>query len=66
MVKSVDICNNWLIEDQLNDLITIYPATQQLNTKLSNSKITVVPSRNEGFGMVLLEAMAQDNIVIAF
>ena len=52
--------------DQLNDLITIYPATQQLNTKLSNSKITVVPSRNEGFGMVLLEAMAQDNIVIDF
>lgn len=53
-------------QHQLNDLITIYPATQQLNTKLSNSKITVVPSRNEGFGMVLLEAMAQDNIVISF
>ena len=26
----------------------------------------MVPSRNEGFGMVLLEAMAQDNIVISF
>ena len=32
-------------QHQLNDLITIYPATQQLNTKLSNSKITVVPSK---------------------
>ena len=28
--------------------------------------MTVVPSRNEGFGMVILEAMAQDNIVISF
>ncbi|MGW9855905.1 glycosyltransferase involved in cell wall biosynthesis [Staphylococcus hominis] len=50
----------------LNDLITIHPATQQLNEKLAQSRITVVPSRNEGFGMVLLEAMAQDNIVISF
>ena len=30
------------------------------------SRMTVVPSRNEGFGMVILEAMAQDNIVISF
>ncbi|MGV3095804.1 MULTISPECIES: glycosyltransferase family 4 protein [Staphylococcus] len=53
-------------QHHLNDLITLYAATQQLNTKLAKSKITVVPSRNEGFGMVVLEAMAQDNIVISF
>ncbi|UDI77615.1 glycosyltransferase family 4 protein [Staphylococcus taiwanensis] len=52
--------------NKLDDLITIHPATQQLNNKLAHSKITVVPSRNEGFGMVLLEAMAQDNVVISF
>lgn len=51
---------------QLNDLITIHPATQHLNEKLAQSRMTVVPSRNEGFGMVILEAMAQDNIVISF
>lgn len=51
---------------QLNDLMTIHPATQQLNEKLAQSRITVVPSRNEGFGMIILEAMAQDNIVISF
>lgn len=51
---------------QLNDLMTIHPATQQLNEKLAQSLITVVPSRNEGFGMIILEAMAQDNIVISF
>ena len=34
--------------------------------KLAQSRMTVVPSRNEGFGMVILEAMAQDNIVISF
>ena len=50
----------------LNDLITIHPATQHLNEKLAQSRMTVVPSRNEGFGMVILEAMAQDNIVISF
>ena len=37
-----------------------------LNEKLAQSRMTVVPSRNEGFGMVILEAMAQDNIVISF
>ncbi|BGE81687.1 glycosyltransferase family 4 protein [Staphylococcus petrasii] len=51
---------------KLNDIITLHPATQQLNKKLAQSKITVVPSRNEGFGMVILEAMAQDNVVISF
>ncbi|PTE70116.1 glycosyltransferase family 4 protein [Staphylococcus devriesei] len=50
----------------VNDLVTIHPATPQLNEKLAQSKVTVVPSRNEGFGMVVLEALAQDNVVISF
>ena len=51
---------------QLQDIVHLYPATPSLNQKLAQSKITVIPSRNEGFGMVILEAMAQDNIVISF
>ncbi|MDK6297963.1 glycosyltransferase family 4 protein [Staphylococcus caprae] len=50
----------------LGDIIQLNESTQDLNSKLAQSKIVVVPSRNEGFGMVILEAMAQDNIVISF
>ena len=63
-VKNIKFTRNYY--HQLNDLITIHPATQHLNEKLAQSRMTVVPSRNEGFGMVILEAMAQDNIVISF
>lgn len=58
----VDFINQY----HLNDLIKIYEPTQELNNKLAQSKIVVVPSRNEGFGMIILEAMVQDNIVISF
>lgn len=50
----------------LSDIIQINASTQELNSKLAQSKIVVVPSRNEGFGMIILEAMLQDNIVISF
>lgn len=60
--KLQQLINNY----KLADIITLHPATQHLNEKLAQSKITVVPSRNEGFGMVILEAMAQDNVVISF
>lgn len=51
---------------ELNDLVQLNPSTQELNSQLAQSKITVVPSRNEGFGMIILEAMVQDNIVVSF
>ena len=38
MVKS-GIWQQLIDQHQLNDLITIYPATQQLNTKLSTVKL---------------------------
>lgn len=50
----------------LSDIIQINASTQELNSKLAQSKIVVVPSRNEGFGIIILEAMLQDNIVISF
>lgn len=51
---------------QLQDLIFLKSTTDQLSTKIAMSKITVVPSRNEGFGMTILEAMNQGSVVISF
>ena len=34
--------------------------------RLAESTITVVPSRNEGFGLIILEAMNQGDIVVSF
>lgn len=50
----------------MSDIIKLKGATQDLSKKLAMSEITVVPSRNEGFGMVILEAMNQSNIVVSF
>lgn len=50
----------------LSDIVLLQGSTQQLNEQLAISEITVVPSRNEGFGMVILEAMNQSNIVVSF
>lgn len=51
---------------RLQDLIFLKPTTNQLSSFIAMSKITVVPSRNEGFGMTILEAMNQGSIVISF
>ncbi|PHK50332.1 glycosyltransferase family 4 protein [Staphylococcus edaphicus] len=50
----------------LQDIIFLQGSTQQLNEQLSKSELTVIPSRNEGFGMVILEAMNQGSVVISF
>ncbi|MCG7338173.1 glycosyltransferase family 4 protein [Staphylococcus sp. ACRSN] len=50
----------------MTDIIKLKGPTQNLNKKLAMSEITVIPSRNEGFGMVILEAMNQSNIVVSF
>lgn len=51
---------------QLSDLIQLREPTSQLAEVLASSQITVVPSRNEGFGMVILEAMNQGSIVLSY
>ncbi|WP_105993192.1 glycosyltransferase family 4 protein [Staphylococcus simulans] len=53
-------------QHQLNDIVQLYPATMHLPLRLAESTITVVPSRNEGFGLVILEAMNQGSIVISY
>ncbi|MCU5745261.1 glycosyltransferase family 4 protein [Staphylococcus sp. SQ8-PEA] len=58
--------NKMIAQFQLTDIVQINPPTPSLNKELAQSKITVVPSRNEGFGMVILEAMNQESAVVSF
>ena len=62
----VHIYGNGQEKDHLNDLIQLREPTSQLAQVLASSQITVVPSRNEGFGMVILEAMNQGSIVLSY
>lgn len=57
---------DYISQHQLSDIVQLNPATLHLPLKLAESTITVVPSRNEGFGLVILEAMNQGSIVISF
>jgi len=52
--------------NHLKDIVILQGPTQHLNEKLASSEITVIPSRNEGFGMVILEAMNQGSVVVSF
>lgn len=56
----------FISQHQLKDIVQLYPATMHLPLRLAESMITVVPSRNEGFGLVILEAMNQGSIVVSF
>lgn len=56
----------FISQHQLKDIVQLHPATLHLPLRLAESMITVVPSRNEGFGLVILEAMNQGSIVISF
>ncbi|UXR78089.1 MULTISPECIES: glycosyltransferase family 4 protein [unclassified Staphylococcus] len=51
---------------RLQDIVFLRPTTQQLSTHMAESKITCIPSRNEGFGLTILEAMNQGSIIVSF
>ncbi len=55
-----------IMNDQLSDIISIYPSNKNIKNILDESLITVIPSRSEGFGMVILEAFAFNNAVVSF
>ena len=61
-----DHLNDLIHQYQLSDVIQLREPTSQLVQVLASSQITVVPSRNEGFGMVILEAMNQGSIVLSY
>lgn len=50
----------------LDDIISIHPMTQDVGSIYRTSMIVAVPSRSEGFGMVILEAMQAGCNVVSF
>lgn len=53
-------------KSKLNDIVTLHPTTKNLPELLEESKMYILPSRFEGFGLVLIEAMAKHNAVISY
>ncbi|MGL4473566.1 MAG: glycosyltransferase [Shewanella sp.] len=51
---------------QLEDTVTIHPFTDKLLERLNNYSAFILPSRNESFGLVILESMSQGVPVISF
>ena len=57
---------NQIKESRLENVITINPPTPDIYTKMQESSILVFPSRYEGFGLVLIEAMINGVPCISF
>lgn len=55
-----------ITENQLDQLIIIQPTTKNLQKEMQRAEIFALPSRFEGFGMVIVEAMACEATVVAF
>lgn len=53
-------------DNRLENIIVLNSSTKELHKKMLQSQIYALPSRFEGFGMVLIEAMATSNAVVAF
>ncbi|MDJ1109131.1 glycosyltransferase family 4 protein [Macrococcoides caseolyticum] len=64
--KEKAVLQELIEKNNLNEIITLHPTTKNLPTLLEESKIYILPSRYEGFGLVLIEAMAKHNAVVAY
>lgn len=53
-----DLINQYIEHNDLNEIIFLHPPTSEIKQKYLESAICILPSRVEGFGMVLIEAMA--------
>ncbi|UOB21203.1 glycosyltransferase [Macrococcus armenti] len=51
---------------ELEDIITLYPMTHDVASIYNTSMIVAIPSRSEGFGMVILEAMQAGCNIVSF
>lgn len=53
-----DFINQYIEHNNLKEIIFLHPPTSEIKQKYLESVICVLPSRVEGFGMVLIEAMS--------
>lgn len=61
-----NILNEQICKEGLQNNITIHPPTTKIYQEMQNSSVFVLPSRYEGFGLVLIEAMTNGLPCISF
>ena len=55
-----------ILEYSLRDRVTLYPFTKNVKEKMKEASVFLLPSRWEGFGLVILEAFEMGLPVIAY